>query len=156
MGANTERKKKKINANSWDCPGIWGWILFMCFFFSRIKKRPEKKKKRHINKNYKIVPPTQSRDNPAHLFMFICFFFPCEFLESFLPDHFEGFLGGILGSQLELSIPKKSQSQKNRCVFNSQNVKSQARQIAQKKIVRKSQRKPQKNSRKKNWGAATF
>ena len=30
-------------------------------------------RKRHINK---ILPPTQSRDNPAHLFLFMCFSFP--------------------------------------------------------------------------------
>ena len=39
----------------------------MCFFLPH-KESPEKK---HINK---FLAPTQSRDNPAKLFMFMCFF----------------------------------------------------------------------------------
>ena len=38
--------------------------------FSPIRNGPKKK---HI---HRILPPTQSRDNPAHLFMFMCFSFP--------------------------------------------------------------------------------
>ena len=41
----------------------------MCFF-SPIRNDPKK----HINN---FSAPTQSRDNPANLFMFMCFFFPC-------------------------------------------------------------------------------
>ena len=44
----------------------------MCFF-SPIRNDPKKKKRKHINN---FLAPTQSRDNPANLFMFMCFFFP--------------------------------------------------------------------------------
>ena len=49
-------------------PGFWGGFLFMCFF-SPIPNDPKE------NKN-KFLPPTQSRDNPANLFLFMCFSFP--------------------------------------------------------------------------------
>ena len=44
----------------------FGGILFM--FFLTHKEWPDKQK--HINK---CLPPTQSRDSPAHSFMFMCF-----------------------------------------------------------------------------------
>ena len=50
-------------------------------------------KKKHVNINFTglswdfggdfVLAPTQSRDNPANLFMFISFFFPWNFLRSF-------------------------------------------------------------------------
>ena len=45
---------------------------FVYVVFSSIKNDRTKK---HINK---ILPPTHSRDNPANLFMFMCFSFPEE------------------------------------------------------------------------------
>ena len=45
----------------------------------------------------------------------------------------------------ELSVPKKSQSQKNRCVFKSQSTKSQVCRRNRREIARKSRRKSQKN-----------
>ena len=44
---------------------------FVYVFFSPSPIRNDPKK--HINK---ILAPTQSRDNPANLFMFMCFSFP--------------------------------------------------------------------------------
>ena len=51
-------------------PGFWGWFC-LCVFLPH-KEWKKKKKKKHINK---ILAPTQSRDNPANLFMFMCFSF---------------------------------------------------------------------------------
>ena len=45
------------------------WGNFVYVFFSPIRNDPKKKK--HINK---FLAPTQSRDNPANLFMFMCVF----------------------------------------------------------------------------------
>ena len=48
-------------------PGFWGDSVYV---FSPPKEMTRKK---HINK---FLAPTQSRDNPANLFMFVCFLFP--------------------------------------------------------------------------------
>ena len=50
-------------------PGFWG--EFCLCVFSPPKGMTRKK---HINN---ILPPAQSQDNPANLFMFMCFSFPC-------------------------------------------------------------------------------
>ena len=68
-----ERKKhikKKTHKQNFQgiVPGFWGGSC-LCVFSS-----PQgMTRKKHINKN---LPPTQSRDNPAHLFMFMSFSFP--------------------------------------------------------------------------------
>ena len=49
----------------------------MCFF-SHIRNDPKK----HINK---FLPPTQSRDNPANLFMFMFYYYYYFFFFSFWP-----------------------------------------------------------------------
>ena len=50
--------------------GFFGGDFVYVFFSPPIRNDPKKK---HINKN---LAPTQSRDNPANLFMFMCSFFP--------------------------------------------------------------------------------
>ena len=47
-----------------------GFLVGFCLCFFTHKEWPEKK---HINN---FLAPTQSRDNPANLFMFMCFSFP--------------------------------------------------------------------------------
>ena len=59
----------------------FGGNLFMCFFSSPIRNDPPKK---HINK---ILPPTQSEDNPANIFMFMCFYFSWVFAFSLSGGH---------------------------------------------------------------------
>ena len=58
-----QRVKTKAHKQNYqrDCPRIWGGFC-LCAFLPH-KERPEKKK----------LPPTQSWDNPANLFMFMCF-----------------------------------------------------------------------------------
>ena len=61
-----KKKTRKQNIHG-IVPGFWG--EFCLCVFSPPKGMTRKK---HINK---ILAPTQSRDNPANLFMFMCFFF---------------------------------------------------------------------------------
>ena len=67
---NLAKLKKETRKQNFHgiVPGFLGGTSFMCFF-SPIRNDPKK----HINK---VFAPTQSWDNPAHLFMFMCFFFP--------------------------------------------------------------------------------
>ena len=69
LGAKRKHVKTKTHKHK-NFTGLsqdfWGGILFYVFF-SPIRNDPKK----HINK---ILPPTQSRDNPANLFMFMCVF----------------------------------------------------------------------------------
>ena len=69
LGAKKHTKKKKhVNKCSRDCPGFfWGGCL--CVFSLPHKDWPQK----HINR---FFAPTQSRENPANLFMFMRFSFP--------------------------------------------------------------------------------
>ena len=55
-------------------PGFWGGDFV--YVFSPPKGMTRRKKTHtHIN-TFLAPPPPQSRDNPANLFMFMCFFFP--------------------------------------------------------------------------------
>ena len=73
FGSEKKHIKKKTRKQNFHgiVPGFWGGFC-LCVFFSPIRNDPKK----HINK---ILAPTQSRDNPANLFMFTCFSFPENF-----------------------------------------------------------------------------
>ena len=70
------RKKKNFHG---IVPGILAGILFLCFFYP-IRNDPKK----HINK---FLPPNQSRDNPARLFMFVRFSFLIQIYGNFAKFH---------------------------------------------------------------------
>ena len=69
LGAKTtyNEKTRKQNFHARD---LGGGGHFAYVFFSLIRNDPKHK---HVNK---LLPPTQTQDNPGHLFMFMCFFFP--------------------------------------------------------------------------------
>ena len=67
----SEKKHIKIKTCKQIFTGLsrdfWGDFVYV-FFFSPIRNDPKK----HINN---FLAPIQSRDNPANLYMFMCFFF---------------------------------------------------------------------------------
>ena len=65
----THKEKKHVNKTFTGLSRDLGGN-FVCVFFSPIRNDPKKTHKK------KILPPAQSRDNPANLFMFMCFSFP--------------------------------------------------------------------------------
>ena len=64
----THKEKKHLNKIFTGLSRDFGGD-FVYVFFSPIRNDPKK----YINK---FLAPTQSQDNPANLFMFMCFFFP--------------------------------------------------------------------------------
>ena len=65
-GKNTKRRKKRKNKIFMDCPGFWGGSC-LCIF-SPMRNYPTTKKE-HTTKK---CSPTQTRDNPTNMFMFMC------------------------------------------------------------------------------------
>ena len=69
LGAKKTRKEKNMETKcSRDCPRDF-WRDFVYVFFS-----PVRNDLKHTHKHH--LPPIQSWDNAAHLFMFMCFSFP--------------------------------------------------------------------------------
>ena len=69
------RTKNTETKFSQDCPGIWGGFCLCAF------SPPQGTTlKKHM---YKFLAPTQSRDNPENLFMFMCSLSPIKVCRSF-------------------------------------------------------------------------
>ena len=68
VGSEKKTHKEKTCKQNFHgiIPGFWGEFC-LCVLFSPIGMT----RKKHINN---FLAPTQSRDNPANLFMFMCFF----------------------------------------------------------------------------------